>query len=161
MPQLDFSTFAPQIIWLVITFVALYLIMARIALPRIANVIEGRRDRIANDLDEAERLKAQTDTAIAEYEADLAQARGKAHDIAQATRAKITTELERERASLEEDLAAKAAKADAAIAEAKNSAMEQIGVAAGEAAEEIVTLLIGIKPTTAKTSQAVAAAIKS
>lgn len=160
MPQLDFSAFAPQIVWLVITFVALYLIMARIALPRIANVIEGRRDRIANDLDEAERLKSETDTAIAEYEAALAQARGKAHEIAQATRTKINAELERERTAVEEDLATKAAEADAKITAAKKAAMGQIGTAAGEAANEIVALLVGTKPTTAMVSKAVDAAVK-
>lgn len=161
MPQLDLSTFAPQIVWLVLTFGVLYLIMARVALPRIANVIEGRRDRIANDLDEAERLRQESEAAIATYEAELAQARGKAHEIAQATRVKINAELERQRTTVEADLAAKAAQADAKITAAKQSAMAQIGTAAGEAAHDIVALLVGGKPTPVKISKAVDAAIKS
>jgi len=72
MPQLELHDFAPQLIWLVISFVTLYLIMARVALPRIANVLEERRDRIASDLDKAEQLKRKTDEAIAAYEESLA-----------------------------------------------------------------------------------------
>ena len=83
MPQFDPDTFAPQLIWLAITFIGLYFVMARMALPRIGNAIEHRRDRIANDLDQAQALKEATDRAIASYEERLAEARSRAHSLAQ------------------------------------------------------------------------------
>ncbi|NND48972.1 MAG: F0F1 ATP synthase subunit B', partial [Rhizobiales bacterium] len=101
MPQLDFSTYIPQLVWLAISFIALYLLMARVALPRIATVIEERRDRIASDLDEAERSKAESEAAVAAYEAALAEARGKAHDNARANREKLNAEIDAERAKVD------------------------------------------------------------
>ena len=102
MPQLDFATFAPQLIWLTLVFGVLYLVMARVALPRIATVIEERRDRIADDLDTAAQLKSDTDDAIASYETALAEARAHAHSIAQETRDRLTAETDAHRADLEE-----------------------------------------------------------
>src|SRR3974390_416110 len=76
-PPFQTETFAPQLIWLAITFVTLYVMLSRVVLPRIAGVIEGRQARIRRDLEQAERLKTETDQAIASYEAALADARAK------------------------------------------------------------------------------------
>jgi F-type H+-transporting ATPase subunit b len=158
MPQLDIQTFAPQIVWLVITFVALYLLMARIALPRIATVIEHRRDRVANDLDAAARLKEETDEVIAAYETELAEARGRAHQIAAETRDKLNAELGEERAGIEAELAKKTAKAEKSIADTKAKALAEVDAAAAEAAAEIVTVLTGLKASKAEIDEAVVAA---
>ena len=158
MPQLDFSSWPPQLIWLAISFVALYFLMARVALPRIANVLEQRRDRIASDLDEAERLKGESEDAIASYEAALAEARGKAHAIAAETRVKLNAALEAERAEVDKKIAARTAKAEARIAEVRTSAIGEIDAAAADTAAEIVKALIGGKPAKAEIAAAVKAA---
>src|SRR5258707_6691574 len=77
-PPFDKQTFPSQVLWLALTFVALYLLMSRIALPRIDSILERRRGRISGDLAEAQRLKGESDAAIAAYEESLAQARGRA-----------------------------------------------------------------------------------
>ena len=74
MPQLETATFLPQLVWLLITFVLLYVLMAKVALPRVAAVIDERKRRVDHDLEEAARLKRETEKAIAEYEQALAQA---------------------------------------------------------------------------------------
>jgi len=158
MPQFDFATYAPQIVWLVITFVALYVLMSKVALPRIATVIEHRRDRIASDLDAAARLKEETDEVIAAYEAELAEARGRAHEIAAETRAKLNDELAGERAKVEADLAKKTEAAEKRIADTKAKAMEEVDSAAADAAAEIITTLTGLKPTKAEIDEAVVSA---
>ncbi|MEP1881060.1 MAG: ATP F0F1 synthase subunit B, partial [Roseibium sp.] len=84
-PPFDSSTFASQILWLAITFGLFYWIMKNVAVPRIAGILEDRKDRIAGDLAEANRLKQETDAAIAAYEQALAEARNKAHGIAHDT----------------------------------------------------------------------------
>ena len=143
MPQLVAEDWAPQLIWLAITFVALYMIMARVALPRIGTVIEQRRDRIAHDLDQAARLTEQTQNAAAAYEAALAEARAKAHGIAQETRGKLAAETGRRRAALDEQLAEKTAEAEARIGEAREAAMAQVKDVAAETADAIVARLLG------------------
>ncbi len=158
MPQLDFSGYAPQIVWLAITFVALYMLMSRVALPRIATVIEHRRDRIASDLDAAARLKEETDEVIAAYEAELAEARGRAHAIAAETRDKLNGELAEERAEVEAGLAKKTAEAEKRIGEMKAKAMAEVDSAAAGAAGEIVTALTGLKPSKAEIDEAVVSA---
>ncbi|MBX3496139.1 MAG: F0F1 ATP synthase subunit B' [Parvibaculum sp.] len=143
MPQLEFHTFVPQLVWLAITFGFLYLMMARVALPRIANVLEERRDRIADDLDQAEQFKRQTDEAIAAYEKALADARANAHEIAQATRDKLNEETERQRKSIEARLAEKIAAAEKQIAATKEKALGNVRAVAIEVADAVVTELLG------------------
>ena len=81
MPQLDPSFFAPQLIWLAISFVILYVLMARVALPRIGDVLEARQDRIAHDLDAAATLKSEAETVLADYEQSLAKSHAEAQSL--------------------------------------------------------------------------------
>jgi len=147
MPQLDITFYAPQIFWLFITFVALYLLMARVALPRIGGMIEQRRDRIADDLDEAARFKAQTDDAIAAYETSLAAAKAKASTIAQETRDALGAETDKERVKVEASLSEKAKEAETRIAKSKQQAVANIKEVAVETAQAVVQKLIGAKVT--------------
>lgn len=159
MPQLELHDFAPQLIWLAISFIALYVVMARVALPRIATVIEERRDRIASDLDQAEQLKRNTDEAIAAYEEALAKARTRALAIAQETREALAGEVEAEKTQAEEQIAEKMAEAEKRIADAKTAALKSVNKVAADAAETIVNELIGGKLTKAEVNKAVAKAL--
>ena len=145
MPQLEPIDWVPQLIWLFVCFIVLYWLMAKIALPRIATVLEERRDRIARDLDAAERLKAETEEAIAAYEQALAEARGKAHNLAQETRDELASEVDSERSAVDAKLAEKAAEAESAILSAKASALTHINEVAADTAQAIVGQLIGGK----------------
>jgi F-type H+-transporting ATPase subunit b len=161
MPQLDPLDWAPQIIWLLITFGILYLLMVWVALPRIASVIDKRAATIAGDLEAAERNKRETEEAIAAYEQALAEAKQKAQAIIEEGRAKLKAETDAERAKLDKQLADKAAEAAARIEKAKDSAMKEVSSVATEAAADIVKQLIGVAPSTAELEKAVAAARKA
>lgn len=143
LPQLNASDFAPQLIWLAITFGALYYILSRWSLPRVAEVIEERRERIQRDLDEAERLKTETEKAIAAYEQELAAARGRASTIARETREKLAAEVEEERARVDAQVNAKLAEAEKRISEMKAAALAQVNQIATDTAGAIVEKLIG------------------
>ena len=160
MPQLNPLDWAPQLIWLVITFVSLYLLMKRVALPKIGSVIEMRQGRIAGDLREADKLRRETQEAIAAYEQALAEAKARAHAIAQEARNKLNDEVAAERAELEQDLAAKSAEAEARILAAKTSALKDVNAVASQTAAEIVRRLIGVAPAKPEVDLAVAAARK-
>lgn len=142
-PPFDASTFPSQLLWLAITFGLLYYLMSKMIIPRIGGIIEDRRDRIANDLAEAERLKSETENAIASYEQALTEAKNKAHAIAQETRDQLTAELDEKRAEIDADLAHKAETAEARINEVRDSAMAEVGGIASDVAETIVAKLIG------------------
>lgn len=158
MPQLNFETWPPQLIWLALSFLALYWLMSQVALPRIATVLENRRDRIASDLDEAARLKSETEDAIAAYDAALAEARTKAHAIAAENRNKLQAELDAERGEVESQIAARTKEAEERINAMKATAMNEINAAAADTAEAIVQTLIGAKASKAELAEAVKAA---
>jgi F-type H+-transporting ATPase subunit b len=142
-PPLDSGTFAPQLIWLALTFGLLYLLLRRVVLPRVGEVIEERSDRIKRDLAQAEKLKTDTQQALLNYEQALAEARAKAGAIAKATRDKLTAEVDAERAKVDAQISAKLAEAESRIAETKSKALASVGDIASEVAGTIVTKLIG------------------
>jgi F-type H+-transporting ATPase subunit b len=160
MPQLNPLDWGPQLVWLLITFGALYLLMVYVVLPRIGGVIEKRAAHIANDLAEADRLRRKTEEAIAAYEQALAEARQKAHAIVEEGRAKLNEETAKERAKLEAHLAKKSVEAEARIEAAKTSAMKDVNAVAADVAADIVRRLIGAAPPKAEIDKAVAAARK-
>jgi F-type H+-transporting ATPase subunit b len=145
-PPFDKQTFPSQLLWLAVTFVALYLLMSRIALPRIDSILERRRQRIAGDLAEALRLKGESDAAIAAYEKALADARGRAQALVNDARQKQAAEAEAARKALDAALNARIAAAESSIAATKTAAMVNVRGIATEAAAAIVERLIGIAP---------------
>jgi F-type H+-transporting ATPase subunit b len=158
MPQLNPLDWTPQLIWLAITFSILYVLMKRVALPRIGSVIEMRAARIAKDLEAADKLRHETQEAIAAYEQALAEAKARAHAIAQEARNRLKEEVAAERAALERDLAAKTVDAEARIHAAKLSALKEVNAVAAETASEIVRRLIGVVPSPPEVATVVAAA---
>lgn len=142
-PPFDASTFPSQLLWLTISFAVLYFVMKRVALPRIGEILEERRDKIEGDLAEAERLRRKSEHAIASYETALAEARTNAHAIAEQARAENRTKLDAERAKVEANLAEKVAAAEARIAQTKADAMEHVGEIAAETAQAVVAQLMG------------------
>jgi F-type H+-transporting ATPase subunit b len=155
MPQLDFSTFAPQLVWLAITFAALYFIISKFALPKIGGTIEQRSSKIANDLDRAQAMKDDVDKAIVSYEAALADAKSKAHAIGQETRQKISAEIEAERARVDAQITDKVAEAEKKITATKNKAMGNVAKIASDLASSIVNDLTGTKVSASAASKAV------
>ena len=141
-PPLDHRTFAPQLVWLALTFGLLYLLMRRF-LPRIGQVIQDRKERMQRDLDRAEKLKVETQEALAAYEASLAEARGKAHGIVKDMRDKLNAETDKERAKVEAQIARQLADAEARIAQTKAKALSNVNDIAGDVAAAVVARLIG------------------
>ena len=143
LPQMCYDTFPSQMFWLVVTFTALYVAMSRITLPKISRVIEERRDRIADDLGKAEDLRGQSEAAIADYEQALADARAKAHVMAQETRDRLNAEEDERKADLEAELAKKLDAAEAQISETKNAALSSIREVAADTAAAVVKHILG------------------
>jgi F-type H+-transporting ATPase subunit b len=159
-PPFNKEYFASQIFWFVVFFVALYLIISRLAIPQIGGIMEARARRIAGDLAEANRLKAESDAALAAYAKALADARNRAQAMANETRDKLNAEAERTRKRLENELNAKLAEAEKTIETTKKAAMTNIEAVATDIAIAIVERLIGIAPSAKTAQDAVADVLK-
>ena len=155
-PPFDPATFASQIFWLAITFGLFYLFLKRVAMPRLAGILDTRSSRITQDLDQAAKLKDEADAAVAAYEQELAEAKAGANAIGQQARDTAKAEAETARKKVEANLEKKLAEAEARITSIKSSAMKDVGAIAESTATAIVEQLVG------KADKAgVAAAVKS
>ena len=160
-PPFDTTTFASQLFWLAITFGLFYYLMAKVIIPRIGQTLEQRHDRIANDLSEAERLKSETDAAIAAYEQALADAKAKAGEIAKSTRDEVQKSIEADRHTAETGIAKKLDEAEAKIAGIKQAAMGEVDDIAQETTAAILSALSGVKATKTDLTKAIAEARSS
>lgn len=160
MPQLDPSSFVPQLVWLAIIFTLLYLMLSRAVLPRIGEVLEDRQGRIADDLDAAEKLKSDAEKARGDYEAALAKARAAAQEASGKAREQVAAESTARRAKVDHELADKTRAAEAAIGAAKVKALAEIRATAAEVAATAVQRITGRSASPDSIAQAVAAAAK-
>ena len=140
MPQLDVTTFGNQIFWLIVALVAIYFVLSRIAIPRIAAILAERQGTITNAIASAEDLKAKAAQAEEAYHKALADARAEAQSIAAETRAVIQADLDKAIAKADAEIAAKAAESEAAIAEIRAGALESVKDVAQDTAEAIVAV---------------------
>lgn len=157
-PPFDSSTFPSQLLWLAITFGLFYLFLQKVVLPRISGILEVRSDRIAQDLDQAARMKEEADAALAAYEQELADAKARANAIGQEARDDAKAKAEAQRKKVEASLESKLSEADARIALVKDAAMRDVGQIAEDTASAIVRQLVGADVDKSSVSAAVKAA---
>ena len=160
MPQFDPAVWAPQLIWLAISFVALYFLMARVALPRISDVLEEREFKISDALRKAEGLRDDAEDAAAEYEKMMADARAKAQEEVRAVRERAAAEAAKRHAELNERLAADIAAAEGRIAEARDKAVAGVREIAEELSAAAIERLLGEKADSQTVATAVDASMK-
>lgn len=158
-PPFNPDTFGSQLIWLAIAFVALYVLLSRIALPRVAAIFAARRGRVEGDLEAARRLTADSQAAIEAYEKALADARAKAQAIANTTRADFAARAEEKKKRLDAELAGRLAEAERKIEATKKAAMANVRGIAADAAGEIVQQLTGQAPNKPQIERAVDSAL--
>ncbi|MEL0107154.1 MAG: F0F1 ATP synthase subunit B' [Rhodospirillaceae bacterium] len=161
MPQLDASTFLPQLFWLLVTFGILFLVMWRVALPRVADVLEARQERMSDNLERAEEFKKEADTVLEAYEAAIAEARDKAQAVIAGVRAELAEEAANRQAALGETLAEQIEQGEARIEQAKNQAIGELQGMSAELTAAAMERLTGEKPNEANVTAAVDAALKS
>ena len=155
MPQLDLSTFTPQLFWLAVWFVVLYLLMAKIGLPRIAVAIDARRQRREDDLARAGRLKAEAELANAAFLRTMAMARAEAQALLKETGDRLAAEAAQRQRALAADLASQIAAAEQRIADTKEAALSEVRGIAIDVGRSVVEKLTGSAPEAASLLAAV------
>jgi len=156
LPQLDPGSYASQVFWLVIAFALLYWLLAKRALPRVADILETRQDRIAADLDRAQSLRQEAEEAMARHEKLVADAQARARAELDAANERIRADAARQEAELERSLARQLAEADQRIAAAREDALKALEDVARDASREAVGRLVGVDITTEEAARVVA-----
>jgi F-type H+-transporting ATPase subunit b len=157
-PPFDPATFSSTLVWLAITFGALYYIMSKVALPRVDDILKTRHDKIQGDLRAAFKMREEANQASAAYDKTLAEAKANSRALAQETRARVKLEQDAKRRDLEAELNAKLQAAETQIAERKAGAMANVGQIANEAASAIIQHLTGREADPTAVAEAIAAA---
>ena len=142
MPQLDFSTYASQIFWLFLTFALLYITMARLALPRVRDVLETRQSRIAQDIADAEKRKEEAELAKADFASALHDAKQRAHSILQASYQEIAHNAKQAHAVLNERFELQEKEAQQRQLALRTEATTQMNAVSAELAQYMLKRLI-------------------
>ena len=155
MPQMEFADYVPQIVWLVITFATLYFLMAKLALPRITDILETRQRRLDHDLELTETLRDVATAALAEYESAIAAARGESELILAEAHERIHSEARQQLDDLNARLEGEIAESEARIGNIMTQAMGELAVAASDAARTATERLIGFEVSEERARDAV------
>ena len=145
MPQMEFADYMPQVVWLVITFATHYHLMAKLALPRITDILEMRQRRLDHDLELSEKLRDEAHATLAEYDAAIVSARAEAESLLAKARENIQTDTQERIAELNVRLESEIRESDARIRHAMSQAMDELMIVAGNSARAAVERLAGIK----------------
>jgi F-type H+-transporting ATPase subunit b len=160
LPQLDPAVFAPQLIWLAITFVILYLLMSRLALPKIAATLANRQQKIEGDLARAERVKTEAESVLSAYEKAMTDARVKAQALTGQAAADVAAELAKRDAAFATELNARTEEAEKRIAATKDTALAETRHVAVELTQSIVRKVAGVELSPSAAKEWVEAAAK-
>ena len=160
MPQLDPTVFVPQLVWLAITFILLYVLMAWVALPRIGKAIDQRRDQIATDLREAQRMRTESEAVRAAYERALVEARAESQAMLRETLERLTADANERQREAAAKLTRDTEAAETRIAAARAAALGNVRSIAIEIAGAAARRLIGGETDESKVGTAVDAALR-
>jgi F-type H+-transporting ATPase subunit b len=160
MPQLEFHTYVPQLFWLAVFFITLFLVLSRGALPKIAEVLETRAERIGSDLDRAAKLKAEANDLLAQYEKAQAEARDKALSMAREHTARHAAEAAERQAKLAAELGERTKTAERRIQESKGQALANIREVAASVVQAMAQRLIEVEVGRPAAEAAVDAVLK-
>ncbi|MFI4947825.1 MAG: F0F1 ATP synthase subunit B' [Alphaproteobacteria bacterium] len=159
MPQLDPAGFVPQLFWLAVSFFVLYVLMKRLAVPRVGRAIEARRQQLDGDLGRASALRAEAEAALAAYEQTLSSARAEAQATLRETSGRMAAEAAERQRALALTLAQQIAEAERRIAEGKDEALSEVRGIALEVGRAVVEKLTGSAPDPARMAAAVEGAL--
>ena len=160
MPQFDPTFFAPQLVWLLLTFVTLYVLMSTVALPKIGAVLDERQRKIDDNLDKAAQLKAEAEAAVAAYERALSESRAHAHSVIKEASDRLAQEAEERNKALAARLAEQIKAGETRIGAAKDKALANVRDVAVDVAGSVFARLVGAAADAARLDSAVAAALE-
>jgi F-type H+-transporting ATPase subunit b len=119
----------------------LYIVLSKIALPRISDVIEERNDTITDDLDEAKALSLEAEKVVDELKSKLEDARSTTQKKLMDERQKSLDIVSSERKKFEENMSKEISSSEEKINKGKVEALKEASNLAEDIAEEIINNL--------------------
>jgi F-type H+-transporting ATPase subunit b len=156
LPQFDLAQWPGQILWLLVIFAILYVLFAKVFVPRVGGTIDAREDRISGDIGDARRMKEEAEAAAADADREMVEARARAHKVADDAKAEAKAAAALRQAQEDAKLAEILGAAEARIAEARGEAMGHVRGIALETAGAIIGKLTGVPATSREIEQAMA-----
>lgn len=155
LPQFDTQWWAGQIFWLLILFAILYVLMAKVFLPRLRGVKDERAATIAGAVEAARQVQAEAAGQAEAAKAEVEQARAASRATAAAAKARVTEDANRRAAEEEARVNARIAEAETAIGKTRDAAMGRVSDIAADTAQALVERLTGKAATAAEAKAAV------
>ncbi len=143
MPQLDYHLFAPQLVWLAIAFLALYLVMSKLAVPAISDTLAKRQGKIQGDLDAAEKANEETRALVASYEKRMADTREDARKLVRERGESDSTAAAARLSALQDKLAVQIGEAEKRIAKQRDDVMAGLEGMAQDIGLDVYSKLAG------------------
>ena len=159
-PQLDASSYPSQVFWLVVSFVVLYGLMSKLALPRVTEVLERRRSQKGANLQQAEQWNEEAEKVKAAYEKSLAQAQMTAAATVAANERTISGRIANEQSKFADNSRKRLVAAEQGITRAKTEALHSLADIAADIAAEMVQKIADVQVNKADAKKAVTAAMQ-
>ena len=145
MPQLDPKYWASQAFWLIIVFSALYIAIAKFYLPKIKNNLDGRENKIKDDLDDANKFKELTELKLKEYEKILESAKKEVIKIHLDSKNALDKDIQTKKVEIEKEIEKEIFKAQKEIVELKKESLKDIHKISENIASDIIENISGDK----------------
>ena len=143
MPQLNPEFWISQIVWLVITFGALYVILSKVILPKISNNLESRRSQILENIEIAEKQREESEEKLKEFDKIILNSKLEAKNLFNEARQKVLNEIDKKRSEMEKNLEEEISSAEKEIQSLNNNSTENIKKVATETSLSLIQQLIG------------------
>ena len=143
MPQLNPEFWISQIVWLVITFGALYVILSKVILPKISNNLENRRSQILENIEIAEKQREESEEKLKEFDKIILNSKLEAKNLFNEARQKVLNEIDKKRSEMEKNLEEEISSAEKEIQSLNNNSTENIKKIATETSLSLIQQLIG------------------
>ena len=147
LPQMDISTFPSQLFWLIVTFTALYLFMWKFVIPRLSTTIEERKDKISNDINDAENLNSEASKILENYDDKMNSASLESNEIVSSSKATMNEYLDKLKKDNEIKINAMITESEKKIHQQKQQSEQEIKKATIDTIKSIVSKYVGTVPS--------------
>ena len=143
MPQLNPEFWISQIVWLILTFGALYIVLSKVILPKISDNLESRRSQILENIEIAEKQREESEEKVKEFEKIILNSKLEAKNLFNEARQKVLEDVDKKRSELEKSIEAEIVSAEKEIQSLNSNSLENIKKIATDTSSDLISQLIG------------------